>query len=161
MNGASPSGGQAAPPIPPLPPRLRPDAAQRAYAAVSHWVTLAVCLAALAAPVAALALPGACRLDARTMFGALFSGDKPETIWARAGVDFPALGFWGLLREAWATPDGLAMMTVALGCAVTLLALLPAALAHLARRDWWHAALAAAVAGLSALAMSGAVAMGD
>jgi len=150
----------AADPDPPPPaPRPEADASQRVFAAVSLGVTLAACLAALAAPALLLWFPGADRPDHPAMFGALFQKEPPARVWRAGGVDFADRGFWGLIRDQGFGPDGLALAAIALGCSVTLWALLPTAWVYWRRRDFKYAALALALAGLTALAMSGWVRM--
>ena len=139
--------------------RPKPDESQLVYGAVVHWITIASCLIALIGPVLILLFTEKNLLHPNQVFSAIYEGKKPDEIWAAAGIAFSAGGFWPLLWNNLFTPDGFALFGVALGCSVTLWALLPTTWVFIRQRDWRYAGVSMFVTGLIALAMSGIVNM--
>jgi len=129
------------------------------YGVVAHWVSFASCLIALTAPVLILLFPGHSPSNPNLIFGAIFEGKKPAEIWAAAGVPFEASGFWKLFHDNFFTPDGFATLSVALGCSVTLWALIPALGQFIKNREYFYVCVSLFVMGLIILAMSGLVNM--
>ena len=132
---------------------------QQHYGVVAHWVSITSCLIALAAPVLVLLFPHNNMLNPNLIFGAIFEGKRPAEIWAAAGVPFETSGFWKLFLENFFTPDGLAALGVALGCSVTLWALLPAVWQFAKKKEYFYVCVSLFVMCLIALAMSGFINM--
>ena len=129
------------------------------YGVVAHWVSFASCIIALIAPVLILMFPGRNMSNPNLIFGALFEGHRPSEIWAAAGVPFESNGFWKLFLENFFTPDGFAILSVALGCSVTLWALIPSAWQFAKKKEYFYVCVSLFVMGLITLAMSGIVNM--
>lgn len=102
---------------------------QRVYADIIHWITLCVSIAALFVPLFVLADPGSNFLDPNQIFGAVFRGAGPQEIWRITGAgDFP--GVWNFIKNI-SFADSWALLTIMIGCAVGLFAVLPAFLIQL------------------------------
>ena len=129
------------------------------YGVVAHWVSFASCLIALTAPVLILLFPKYNLSNPNLIFGALFEGKRPAEIWAAAGVHFETIGFWKLFLGNIFTPDGFATLSVALGCSVTLWALIPALLQFVIKKEYFYVCVSLFVMALITLAMSGLVSM--
>ena len=129
------------------------------YGSVAHWVSFVSCLIALAAPVLILMFPEHNLSNPNLIFTAMFAGDKPAEIWAAAGVPFETSGFWKLFLDNFFTPDGFATLGVALGCSVTLWALIPALWQFFKNKEYFYAGVSLFVMALITLAMSGLVNM--
>ena len=129
------------------------------YGVVAHWVSFASCLIALAAPVLILLFPGHSPSNPNLIFGALFEGKRPAEIWAAAGAPFESTGFWKLFLGNFFTPDGIATLSVALGCSVTLWALIPALWQFIKKKEYFYVCVSLFVMALITLAMSGLVNM--
>jgi hypothetical protein len=94
------------------------------YAQVVHVITIISAVMSLFMPIFILALSGANVLNPNRIFAAIFSGARPEEIWAMSSTGgFPGTHFY--LRFPGA-PDAWAMFAVNLGCSVGLWGLLPA-----------------------------------
>jgi uncharacterized membrane protein YfcA len=151
--GAGKTAKKAAEEAPAI-PKLSIPASQTAYANVIHWVTLSVSIAALFVPIFVLVNPANNVLNPNRIFGAIFNGASPEAIWATSiSGAFPGTHFYlSNITKA----DSWAMMTVNIGCAVGLLAVLPAVLIQLLKeKNKLNAALGVAMAGLIICAMTG------
>jgi len=135
------------------------DKSQLHYGVVAHWVSFTSCLIALAAPVLILLFPGHNLSNPNLIFGAIFEGKRPAEIWAAAGVPFEASGFWKLFLNSFFTPDGFATLSVALGCSVTLWALIPSAWQFAKKKEYFYVCVSLFVMSLVVLAMSGLVSM--
>lgn len=151
--GAGKAAKKAAEEAPAI-PKLSIPASQTAYANVIHRVTLSVSIAALFVPIFVLVNPANNVLNPNRIFGAIFNGASPEAIWATSiSGAFPGTHFYlSNITKA----DSWAMMTVNIGCAVGLLAVLPAILIQLLKeKNKLNAALGVAMAGLIICAMTG------
>ena len=129
------------------------------YGVVAHWVSFTSCIIALAAPVLILLFPGKNLSNPNLIFGALFEGKRPAEIWAAAGVPFETMGFWKLFLGNFFTPDGFAMLSVALGCSVTLWALIPSVWQFAKKKEYFYVCVSLFVMALITFAMSGLVNM--
>jgi len=129
------------------------------YGAVYHWITIASCLISLIAPVFILILPNSNLLNPNLIFNAIFEGNNPAEIWELAGVSFQSDSFWKLFRNNLFTPDGFATFGVAIGCSVTLWALIPAFWQFIKEKEYFYACVSLFVMSLVILAMSGLVNM--
>ena len=135
-------------------PKIFIPASQRAYANVIHWVTLAVSIAALFVPIFVLANPANNVLNPNTIFGAIFNGAAPSEIWATSVTGgFPGTHFY--LQNIFRA-DSWAMLTVNIGCAVGLFAVVPAVLIQFFReKDRVSACLGTVMAALIVCALTG------
>jgi len=135
-------------------PKLPVPASQRAYANVIHWVTLVVSIAALFVPIFVLANPANNVLNPNTIFGAIFNGASPSEIWATASTGgFPGTHFY---LQNILSADSWAMLVVNIGCAVGLLAVIPAVLIQFFKeKDRVSACLGTVMAALIVCAMTG------
>ena len=129
------------------------------YGIVAHWVSFASCLIALIAPVFILLFPKHNLSNPNLIFGAIFEGKRPAEIWAAAGVPFESSGFWKLFLQNFFTPDGLATLSVALGCSIALWALIPSAWQFIRKKEYFYVCVSLFVIALITLAMSGLVNM--
>jgi len=99
---------------------------QLVYANVMHWVTLTVSIVALFVPIFILVNPANNILNPNLIFSAVFNGASPNEIWALTDTGtFPGAHFY--LQNIFMA-DSWAMLTINIGCAVGLLAVIPAAL---------------------------------
>ena len=130
------------------------DKSQFYYGAVAHYVTFVSCLIALAAPVFIMMFPGHNLSNPNLIFGAIFDGKRPAEIWAAAGVPFESSGFWKLFLENLFTPDGFAILGIALGCSSTLWGLVPAVWQLAKKKEYLYVCISFFVMGLIILAMS-------
>jgi len=135
-------------------PKLPVPASQRAYANVIHWVTLTVSIAALFVPIFVLANPANNVLNPNTIFGAIFNGASPSEIWATSSTGgFPGTHFY---LQNILSADSWAMLVVNIGCAVGLLAVIPAVLIQFFKeKDRLSACLGTVMAALIVCAMTG------
>ena len=135
------------------------DKSQFYYGTVVHWVTIVSCLLTLVTPFFILWFPDKNLLNPALIFGAIFSGENPAGIWAAAGVPFNYGDFWKFFITNFFSPDGIATFGLALGCSVTLWALIPALWQFLKKKEYYYVCVALFVMALIALAMSGLVNM--
>ena len=140
--------------IPLLTPRLFIPASQRVYANVIHWVTLAVSIAALFIPIFVLADSSNNVLNPNMIFGAIFEGTSPSEIWATSSVgEFPGAHFY--LQNIFKA-DSWAMLTVNIGCAVGLFAIVPAVIIQFFKeKSILNACLGCTMAALIVCAVTG------
>ena len=105
---------------------LKSLSASNGHAGIIHAVTFVVSIAALFVPVFILVNPSNNLLNPNMIFGAIFKGASPDQIWAASATGgFPGTHFyWQHIFKA----DSWAMLAVCLGCAVGLLAVVPAVL---------------------------------
>jgi uncharacterized membrane protein len=135
------------------------DKSQLYYGRTVYWITIASCLVSLLAMVLILVFPGGNMLDTIAAFDAVFSGKKPAEIWNAAGVPFKYGDFWKLFIKGLFTPDGLATFGIALGCSVTLWALIPTVWQFAKKKEYFYVFVSAFIMALIFLAMSGLVNM--
>lgn len=135
------------------------EKSQLYYGKVVHWITIISCLISLIAPVLILVFPERNLLNPFHIFNAIFEGKKTSEIWAAAGVPFKSGGFWKLFLGSFFTPDGFATFGIALGCSVSLWALIPAILQFIKKKEYLYICISLFVAALITLAMSGLVNM--
>jgi hypothetical protein len=135
------------------------EKSQLYYGKTMHWITIVSCLITLIAPIFILLFPYSNLLNPALVFNAIFEGMKPAEIWEAAGVPFKSGAFWKLFLGNLFSPDGFATFGIALGCSVTLWALIPAFWQFIKKKDYFYACVALFVAALIALAMSGLVNM--
>jgi len=93
------------------------------------------------------------------LFDAILKGKNPAEIWKAAGVQFKSGDFWPLLVKNFFTPDGFAAFGVALGCSVTLWALIPAVCQFTKKKEYFYVCVSIFIMALIALAMSGVINM--
>lgn len=126
----------------------------RVYANIIHWIMLAVSVAALFVPIFVLANPANNVLNPNTIFGAIFNGASPSEIWAISSTGgFPGTHFY--LQNILAA-DSWAMLVVNIGCAVGLIAVVPAVLIQFFKeKDRVCACLGTVMAALIVCAMTG------
>jgi len=135
------------------------DKSQLYYGKTVHWITVVSCLISLITPFFILLFPGKNHLDETLLFDAIFKGKKAAEIWEAAGVQFKSGDFWKLFIKNFFTPDGLAAFGVALGCSVTLWALIPAVWQFTKKKEYFYVCVSIFIMALIALAMSGIVNM--
>lgn len=133
------------------------DKAQKYYGSVTHWITIVCCLVALIAPVFILLFPDANMLNPNQVFGAIFRGNTSDEIWATTGMSFQFGDFWRILISNILRPDGIASLFIAIGCSVTMWAMLPATSTFIKRKEYFYAGVSAVIIALVALAMSGLI----
>ena len=133
------------------------EKSQIQFGTIVHWITIASCLIALIAPVFILLLPDKNLLNPTLLFNAIFEGKRAAEIWEAAGVSFQDGGFWKLFFGNFFTPDGIAAFAVALGCSVTLWALIPAAWQFGKKKNYFYLGVSFFIMALAALAMSGMI----
>ena len=135
------------------------DKSQLYYGKVVHWITIVSCLICLITPVFILLFPDKNYLNEVLLFDTIFKGKRPAAIWEAAGVQFKPGDFWKLFIKNFFTPDGLAAFGVALGCSVTLWALIPAAWQFTKKKEYFYVCVSVFIMALIVLAMSGIVNM--
>ena len=129
-----------------MPPIYIPTS-QRVYANVLHWVTLTVSIVTLFVPIFMLVNPANNVLNPNMIFTAVFNGASPSEIWAlsKSGI-FPGAHFY--LQNIFMA-DSWAMLTINIGCAVGLIAAIPAVLIQFFKeKDIFNACLGTAMATL-------------
>jgi hypothetical protein len=129
------------------------------YGKVVHRITIVSCLLSMIAPVLILLLPGKNLLKPQLIFNAIFEGKKPAEIWEAAGAPLKTGDFWKLFFGSFFTPDKIAILSITLGCSVTLWALFPALFQFIKKKEIFFVFAALFIAALIALAMSGVVNM--
>jgi len=127
------------------------------FGAVYHWITITACLISLLAPVLILMFPRSNILNPNIVFTAIFQGKNPAEIWEAAGVSFQPGDFWNMFLGNFFTPDGIATFGVALGCSVTLWALIPAIRQFVKEKEYFYVCVSLFIMSLIVLAMSGLV----
>jgi len=135
------------------------DKTQLYYGKTVHWITIVSCLISLITPFFILLLPGKNHINEALLFENIFKGKNPAEIWKAAGVQFKSGDFWSLFIKNFFTPDGLAAFGVALGCSVTLWALIPAVWQFIKKKEYFYVGISIFLMALIALAMSGIVNM--
>jgi hypothetical protein len=94
------------------------------YARTVHVITIVSAVMSLFMPILILAFSEANVLNPNRIFTAIFSGARPDAIWAMSsGGAFPGGHFY--LTHPF-SPDAWAMLGVNLGCSVGLWGLIPA-----------------------------------
>jgi len=129
------------------------------YGKAVHRITIVSCLISLITPFFILLFPDRNYLNEAVLFESLLKGKKPAEIWEAAGVPFKSGDFWRLFIKNLFTPDGLAAFGVALGCSVTLWALIPAVWQYAKKKEYFYVCVSVFIMALVALAMSGIVNM--
>jgi hypothetical protein len=135
------------------------EKSQLYYGKTVHRITVVSCLVSLITPVFILLFPDKNNLNEALLFDAILKGKRPAMIWEAAGVQFKSGDFWKLFIKNIFTPDGLAAFGVALGCSVTLWALIPAVWQFIKKKEYFYVCVSAFIMALIALAMSGVVNM--
>ena len=135
------------------------DKSQLHYGAATHWITFISCLISMITPVFILMFPHSNLLNPALLFNAIFEGLSPAEIWEAAGAPFRPGYFWNLFLSNIFSPDGFASLGVALGCSVTLWALIPALWQFIKKKEYFYVCVSLFVIILIALAMSGLVNM--
>ena len=135
------------------------DKSQLYYGKTVHWITIVSCLVSLISPVFILLFPDKNYQDEALVFDAVFNGKKTAEIWEAAGIQFNSGDFWKLHIKNVFTPDGFAAFGVALGCSVTLWALIPAVWQFVKKKEYFYVCVSVFIMALIALAMSGVVNM--
>jgi len=135
------------------------EKSQLYYGKAVHWITVVSCLISLITPVFILLFPEKNYLNEALLFDAIFKGGNPAHIWNAAGVQFKSGDFWRLFIRNIFTPDGFAAFGVALGCSVTLWALIPAVWQFTKKKEYFYVCVSVFIIALIALAMSGIVNM--
>jgi len=135
------------------------DKSQLYYGKTAQWVTVVSCLISLITPFIILLFPGKNYLNEVLLFDAIFKGKNPAEIWRAAGVPFKSGDFWKLFIKNFFTPDGFAAFGVALGCSVTLWALIPAVWQFTKKKEYFYVGVSLFIMALIVLAMSGIVNM--
>jgi len=135
------------------------DKSQLYYGKAVQWVTIVSCLISLITPVFIVLFPGKNYLNEVLLFDAIFKGKNPAEIWRAAGVSFKYGDFWKLFIKNFFTPDGFAAFGVALGCSVTLWALIPAVWQFTKKKEYFYVGVSLFIMALIVLAMSGIVNM--
>jgi hypothetical protein len=135
------------------------DKSQLYYGRVVHWITVVSCLISFFTPFIILLFPGKNYLDEALLFDAIFKGKNPAGIWKAADIQFKTGDFWKLFIKNFFTPDGFAAFGVALGCSVTLWALIPAVWQFAKKKEYFYVCVSIFIMALIALAMSGVVNM--
>ncbi len=127
---------------------------QLVFGEIVHWVTIVASVLALLAAPLALARPAHNLLNPNRVLAAVWSGRTPAQIWTAAGAEFPGAHFY--LRHP-TLGDGVAQLTVVLGCSIVLLAMVPTVISYLRRRMYFYAGMCVATCLLVALPMLGCV----
>jgi hypothetical protein len=135
------------------------EKSQLYYGKTVHWITIVSCLVSLITPFFILLFPYKNYLDEALLFDAILKGKRPAGIWEAAGVQFKSGDFWKLFIKNIFTPDGLAAFGVALGCSVTLWALIPAVWQFTKKKEYFYVCVSVFIMALIVLAMSGIVNM--
>jgi len=135
------------------------DKSQLYYGKTVHWITVVSCLISLITPFIIVLFPGKNYLNEALLFDAVFKGKKTAEIWEAAGVSFKSGDFWKLFIKNIFTPDGFAAFGIALGCSVTLWALIPAVWQFAKKKEYFYVCVSIFIMALVALAMSGIVNM--
>jgi hypothetical protein len=79
--------------------------AQRSYGEIVYWVTILAALICMVGPVVAMASPGKNILDPSRLFGNIFAGEKPLSVWALSSTEEVKLMVSvGSEHEGWSRP---------------------------------------------------------
>jgi hypothetical protein len=135
------------------------DKSQLYYGKTVHRITIVSCLISLITPFIIVLFPGKNYLDEVLLFDTIFKGKNPAEIWRAAGISFKSGDFWKLFIKNFFTPDGFAAFGVALGCSVTLWALIPAVWQFIKKKEYFYVGVSLFIMALIVLAMSGIVNM--
>lgn len=137
-------------------PETSLPASIRVYANIIHWIMLVVSVAALLIPVFILANPANNLLNPNTIFGAIFNGATPNEIWGTSVFGaFPSINAFILNLTK---TDSWAMLIVNIGCAVGLVAVIPAVMIQFFKeKERLSACLGTVMIGLIICAMIGAI----
>jgi len=135
------------------------DKSQLYYGKTVHRITIVSCLISLMTPFFILLFPNKNHLNEAMLFDAILKGKNPAEIWKAAGVQFKSGDFWNMFIKNFFTPDGFAAFGVALGCSVTLWALLPAVWQFIKKKEYFYVGVSIFLMALIVLAMSGIVNM--
>lgn len=124
------------------------------YAEVVHWITIAVCVIALFAPLFIISNPQNNLLNPNMIFAKIIQGATTNEIWSISATGaFPGAHYY-LQHPAWG--DSIAMFAVALGCSVGLWALVSCAALLLSReRERFYGVVSLAFALVIVLSMFG------
>ncbi|MEA4950256.1 MAG: sulfite exporter TauE/SafE family protein [Petrimonas sp.] len=137
-------------------PETSLPASIRVYANITHWIMLVVSVAALFIPVFVLANPANNLLNPNTIFGAIFNGATPNEIWGTSVFGaFPGMNAFILNLTK---TDSWAMLIVNIGCAVGLIAVIPAVMIQFFKeKERLSACLGTVMIGLIICAMIGVI----
>jgi len=135
------------------------DICQLSYGETVHWITTVSGIFSFVAPFFILLFPKKNHLNEALLFETIFKGKNPTEIWKTAGVRFKPGDFWPLFIKNFLTPDGLAAFGIALGCSVTLWALIPAAWQFTKKKEYFYTGVSIFLMALIVLAMSGIINM--
>jgi hypothetical protein len=135
------------------------DKSQLYFGKTVHRITVVSCLISLITPVFILLFPGKNYANEALLFDAVFKHKNSTEIWEAAGITFKSGDFWKLFIKNILTPDGLASFGIALGCSVTLWALIPAVWQFTKKKEYFYMCVSIFLMALIALAMSGIVNM--
>jgi hypothetical protein len=138
------------------------DKSQLYFGKTVQRITVVSCIISIITPVFILLFPDKNYLNEAVLFDAVFKGKaykNPADIWKAAGLQFEAGGFWKLFIKNFFTPDGLAAFGIALGCSVTLWALIPAVWQFAKKKEYFFVCVSLFLMALIVLAMSGIVNM--
>jgi len=135
------------------------DKSQLYYGKVIHWITIVSCFISLITSFFILLFPNKNYVNEALLFETIFKGKNPSEIWMSAGIPFKSGDFWKMFIRNLFTPDGLAAFGVALGCSVTLWALIPAIWQFTKKKEYFYVCVSIFIMALIVLAMSGIVNM--
>jgi hypothetical protein len=135
------------------------EKSQLYYGKAVHWITVVSCLISFITPFLILLFPHKNYVNEALLFDSIFKGKNPAEIWKAAGVQLKTGDFWKLFIKNFFTPDGFAAFGVALGCSVTLWALIPAVWQFAKKKEYLYVYVSIFIMALIALAMSGIVNM--
>jgi hypothetical protein len=135
------------------------DKSQLYYGKATHLITVISCLISLITPFFILLFPNKNYVDEALLFSNIFKGRHPARIWESAGFHFQTGDFWKQLIKNFFTPDGFAAFGIALGCSVTLWALIPAVWQFAKKKEYFYVYVSIFFMALIVLAMSGLVNM--
>jgi len=131
------------------------ERSQLYYGKTSHIIIIISCVISLLAPVFIIVFPNKNILDPYLIFNAVFEGKPPAMIWEAAGVSFESENFWKYFSGKLFTPDGFALFGIALGCSVSLWAMIPAIWQYLIKREYLYVFISLFIILLIAFAISG------
>lgn len=94
---------------------------QVVYGQIVYWVCIIATLICIIGPALSIAFPDNNFLEPQYLFGTLWQGSAPQTIWQKLGGGFPGGHFWIHNLNTW---DGFTQLGIVIGCVSAGLGLL-------------------------------------
>ena len=86
---------------------------QVVYGQIVYWLCLVAALICMIGPALAIVFPDNNVMEPHYLFGTLWKGSNPETVWQQVGSGFPGTHFWISNLNSW---DGFTQLGFVIGC---------------------------------------------